>query len=77
MMHSVLCVIALGAMSAPAAEQKPVFLYSRYFNAVGENRYLPDGNYKELLDRLKGKVDLDNDTARRLFTLICALHWKG
>jgi uncharacterized protein (UPF0262 family) len=23
------------------------------------------------------KVTIDFDTARRLFTLICALHWKG
>jgi uncharacterized protein (UPF0262 family) len=30
-----------------------------------------------LADRLKDKVELDFDTARRLFTLICALHWKG
>ena len=30
-----------------------------------------------LMDRLKGKIDLDADTARRLFTLICVLHWKG
>jgi uncharacterized protein (UPF0262 family) len=30
-----------------------------------------------LLERLKGKVDVDLDTARRLFTLICVLHWKG
>jgi uncharacterized protein (UPF0262 family) len=27
--------------------------------------------------RLKGKIDTDLDTARRLFTLICALHWRG
>ena len=27
--------------------------------------------------RLAGKVDTDPDTARRLFTLICALHWRG
>jgi uncharacterized protein (UPF0262 family) len=27
--------------------------------------------------RLAGKVDTDFDTARRLFTLICALHWRG
>jgi uncharacterized protein (UPF0262 family) len=27
-----------------------------------------------LMNRLKGKVDTDLDTARRLFTLICALH---
>lgn len=30
-----------------------------------------------LLDRLKGKVDTDMETARRLFTLIAALHFKG
>lgn len=30
-----------------------------------------------LIDRLDGKVRVDMDTARRLFTLICALHWKG
>jgi uncharacterized protein (UPF0262 family) len=27
--------------------------------------------------RLAGKVDTDEGTARRLFTLICALHWRG
>jgi uncharacterized protein (UPF0262 family) len=30
-----------------------------------------------LKSRLKGKIDTDLDTARRLFTLICALHWRG
>ena len=30
-----------------------------------------------LRERLKGKIDIDFDTARRLFTLICVLHWKG
>ena len=30
-----------------------------------------------LRERLKGKVDTDRDTARRLFTLVCALHWRG
>ena len=30
-----------------------------------------------LAERLKGKITVDGDTARRLFTLICALHWKG
>ena len=27
--------------------------------------------------RLTGKVEIDLDTARRLFTLICALQWRG
>ena len=30
-----------------------------------------------LMERLKHKVEMDVDTARRLFTLICVLHWKG
>jgi len=30
-----------------------------------------------LQDRLKDKIDLDFDTARRLFTLICVLHIRG
>lgn len=30
-----------------------------------------------LQQRLGGKLDIDFDTARRLFTLIFALHWKG
>jgi uncharacterized protein (UPF0262 family) len=27
--------------------------------------------------RLEGKVEIDQDTARRLFTLVCALQWRG
>ena len=30
-----------------------------------------------LIERLNGKIDVDFDTARRLFTLITALHWNG
>jgi len=30
-----------------------------------------------LRTRLSGKIETDLDTARRLFTLICALHWRG
>ncbi|MEP4197911.1 MAG: UPF0262 family protein [Aliishimia sp.] len=30
-----------------------------------------------LQERLEGKVDIDSDTARRLFTLICVLHFGG
>lgn len=30
-----------------------------------------------LVERLASKVEVDHDTARRLFTLIYALHWKG
>ncbi|ODN69571.1 UPF0262 family protein [Methylobrevis pamukkalensis] len=30
-----------------------------------------------LMERLDGKITIDLDTARRLFTLLCVLHWKG
>ncbi len=30
-----------------------------------------------LIERLEGKITIDNDTARRLFTLISALHFRG
>ena len=30
-----------------------------------------------LRERLEGKVKTDMVTARRLFTLLCALHWRG
>ena len=30
-----------------------------------------------LQTRLKGKIDVDFDTARRLFTLLCVLQLKG
>ncbi|MCF3641876.1 UPF0262 family protein [Rhizobium sp. TRM95111] len=30
-----------------------------------------------LMDRLGGKIKLDFDTARRLFTLVCVLYWRG
>ena len=30
-----------------------------------------------LLERLKGKIEIDIDTSRRIFTLVTALHWRG
>ncbi len=40
-------------------------------------RGLHDEAANVLMERLEGKVGVDFDTARRLFTLIFALHWKG
>jgi uncharacterized protein (UPF0262 family) len=40
-------------------------------------RGLHDEGSHILMDRLERKVKLDFDTARRLFTLVCVLHWKG
>jgi uncharacterized protein (UPF0262 family) len=40
-------------------------------------RGLHDEGSVLLVERLKGKIDVDADTARRLFTLICVLHLRG
>ena len=40
-------------------------------------RGLHDEGSRLLMERLKGKIAVDIATARRLFTLLCALHWKG
>jgi uncharacterized protein (UPF0262 family) len=40
-------------------------------------RALHDEGSQLLMERLKNKVTIDFETARRLFTLICVLHWKG
>jgi uncharacterized protein (UPF0262 family) len=40
-------------------------------------RGLHDEGSRILQERIKGKIEVDFDTARRLFTLICVLHWKG
>jgi uncharacterized protein (UPF0262 family) len=40
-------------------------------------RGLHDEGSRLLMERLKGKINVDIATARRLFTLLCALHWKG
>jgi uncharacterized protein (UPF0262 family) len=40
-------------------------------------RGLHNEGSQTLLDRLSGKIEVDFDTARRLFTLVCVLHWRG
>jgi uncharacterized protein (UPF0262 family) len=40
-------------------------------------RGLHNEGSETLRERLKDKIDIDFDTARRLFTLISVLHWKG
>lgn len=40
-------------------------------------RGLHNDGSQTLMDRLQGKIDIDMDTARRLFTLVCVLHWRG
>jgi len=40
-------------------------------------RGIHDEGARLLLERLEGKIDTDTPTARRLFTLICVLQFKG
>jgi uncharacterized protein (UPF0262 family) len=40
-------------------------------------RGLHNEGSQTLMDRLKGKIEVDFNTARRLFTLVCVLHWRG
>jgi len=40
-------------------------------------RGLHNEGSQTLKDRLDGKIEIDFDTARRLFTLVCVLHWRG
>lgn len=40
-------------------------------------RGLHDEGSTLLRERLKGKVEIDHDTARRLFTLLAVLSWRG
>jgi uncharacterized protein (UPF0262 family) len=40
-------------------------------------RAIHDEGSRLLMERLQRKVRVDFDTARRLFTLICVLHWRG
>lgn len=60
-----------------------------YFNAVKTlppsqietidmaRRGIHDEGSRVLQERLQGKAEIDTDTARRLFTLICVLHFGG
>jgi len=50
-------LLTLVALCVTAAD-KPVFLYSRHFNAIGESRYQPDGTYSDVLERLRGEFEV-------------------
>ena len=40
-------------------------------------RGIHDEGSEILQERLKGKIEINFTTARRLYTLICVLHWRG
>src|SRR5256884_7035929 len=58
--HLLALGLMVGCYTAPTwsgwsadSPAKPVLLYSRYYNAEGENRYLPDDTYKQVIQRLR------------------------
>jgi hypothetical protein len=58
----VLALLSIAAAVSPVrAADKPVFLYSQYFNAPGENRYSADGNYSQVLEALKKNYAVEVD----------------
>ena len=40
-------------------------------------RSLHDEGSTLVMERLEGKIRMNEATSRRVFTLLCALHWKG
>src|SRR5277367_985957 len=60
-----LCLAAFSCLTIFAAESatnKPVMLYTRYFNAPGENRYLPTGNFKDMLAKSRTEFEVRADS---------------
>ena len=80
-------VLALGRFQRPIREYFAIC--DSYYKAIRQataheietvdmaRRGIHNDAAQLLLDRLEGKIELDFDTARRLFTLICVLHIKG
>ena len=80
-------IVALGRFQRPIREYFAIC--DSYFQAVKAatpqqietvdmaRRAIHNDASEMLKDRLDGKIAVDFDTARRLFTLICALHWRG
>ena len=58
-----LAIVWVGHAGEASPRAKPILLYSRYFNAVGESRYLPDGAYREVLTRLRTEFEVRNNQA--------------
>jgi hypothetical protein len=55
-----LAIVATLLLSGAAlfAADKPIFLYSRHYNAKGENRYEADTAFKDVLTKLKADFDV-------------------
>ena len=85
--HLEAIILALGRFQRPIREYFAIC--DSYFQAVKQatpqqietidmaRRAIHNDAAIMLKDRLDGQIDVDFDTARRLFTLICVLHIKG
>jgi len=85
--HLETLVLALGRFQRPIREYFAIC--DSYYQAIRNaspqqietidmaRRGLHNDAAELLKERLSGKVEVDFDTARRLFTLICVLHIKG
>jgi uncharacterized protein (UPF0262 family) len=81
--------LVLGMMRFRRAIREYFAICDSYYQAVRQQtpqqietidmarRGLHNDAAQMLIDRLDGKIDIDFDTARRLFTLICVLHIRA
>ena len=67
--YFMICDSYYAAIGTAAAERIEALDFGR--------RALHDEGSQLLMERLKRKVAVDFETARRLFTLISVLHWRG
>ncbi len=85
--HLETLVLALGRFRRPIKDYFAIC--ESYFQAIRQStpqqietidmarRGIHNEAAEMLRERLAGKIDVDFDTARRLFTLICVLHARG
>ena len=85
--HLETLVLALGRFRRPIKDY--LSICDSYFQAIRQatphqietvdmaRRGIHNAGAELLQERLKGKIDVDFDTARRLFTLLCVLHIRG
>ena len=84
-----LVMVTLGLRSFQSIVKDYFMMCESYYTAIKKSspsqieaidmgrRGLHNEGAEMLKDRLDGKISVDNDTARRLFTLICVLHIRG
>ena len=57
-------ILFLSCLELRGGDSKPVLLYSRHYNAEGEERYLPDGTYSAVIKQLSADFDVRVHAAR-------------